>query len=82
MTFVCLFFHSLSDPSLSSHQKIAILEKKIQELRKTYNMIKSDLASIDRRRKKLRRRGRETKKTQQQQQQHQQQQQKSALAVN
>ena len=49
---------------MSSHQKIAILEKKIQELRKTYNMIKSDLVTIDRRRKKLRRRERETKKNQ------------------
>ena len=54
------------DPALGSHQKIAILEKKIQELRKTYNMIKADLASIDRRRKKLRRREREIKKNQQQ----------------
>lgn len=57
-------FSSSADPSLSSHQKIAILEKKIQELRKTYNMIKSDLVTIDRRRKKLRRRERETKKNQ------------------
>lgn len=54
------------DPSLSSHQKISILEKKIQDLRKTYNLIKSDLVTIDRRRKKLRRRERETKKNLQQ----------------
>lgn len=57
-----IFSVFLLDPSLSSHQKIAILEKKIQDLRKTYNMIKSDLVTFDRRKKKLRRRERETKK--------------------
>ncbi|XP_058828786.1 AT-rich interactive domain-containing protein 4B isoform X2 [Topomyia yanbarensis] len=50
------------DPALNSAQRIAILKKKIQELRKTYNVIKAELASIDRRRKKLRRRERENKK--------------------
>ncbi|XP_053688750.1 AT-rich interactive domain-containing protein 4B isoform X2 [Sabethes cyaneus] len=50
------------DPALNSAQRIAILKKKIQELRKTYNAIKAELASIDRRRKKLRRRERENKK--------------------
>ncbi|XP_059610238.1 AT-rich interactive domain-containing protein 4B isoform X2 [Phlebotomus argentipes] len=53
------------DPALNSGQRIAILKKKIQELRKTYNQIKAELASIDRRRKKLRRRERENKKNQQ-----------------
>ncbi|GAB0088204.1 uncharacterized protein DMENIID0001_025950 [Sergentomyia squamirostris] len=53
------------DPALNSSQRIAILKKKIQELRKTYNQIKAELASIDRRRKKLRRRERENKKNQQ-----------------
>ncbi|EDO64560.1 AGAP007503-PA [Anopheles gambiae str. PEST] len=50
------------DPSLNSNQRIVIIKKKIQELRKTYNSIKAELASIDRRRKKLRRRERENKK--------------------
>lgn len=50
------------DPALNSAQRVAILKKKIQELRKTYNAIKTELASIDRRRKKLRRRARENKK--------------------
>uniref|UniRef100_A0A6B2EC35 Putative mucin-5ac n=1 Tax=Phlebotomus kandelakii TaxID=1109342 RepID=A0A6B2EC35_9DIPT len=53
------------DPALNSSQRISILKKKIQELRKTYNQIKAELASIDRRRKKLRRRERENKKNQQ-----------------
>uniref|UniRef100_A0A1A9ULI4 Chromo domain-containing protein n=1 Tax=Glossina austeni TaxID=7395 RepID=A0A1A9ULI4_GLOAU len=57
------------DPSLSPDQCIAILLKQIQDLRKTYNIIKSDLASIDRRRKKLRRREREKKQQQMQNQQ-------------
>ncbi|KNC23907.1 hypothetical protein FF38_00908, partial [Lucilia cuprina] len=57
------------DPSLNPDQCIAILLKQIQDLRKTYNIIKSDLASIDRRRKKLRRREREKKQQQLQNQQ-------------
>ena len=61
------------DPSMNSNQRIAILKKKIQDLRKTYNMIKTELASIDRRRKKLRRREREMKKNNQKQLQQQQQ---------
>lgn len=48
---------------MNSNQRIALLKKKIQDLRKTYNMIKTELASIDRRRKKLRRREREMKKS-------------------
>ncbi|XP_055380997.1 AT-rich interactive domain-containing protein 4B [Condylostylus longicornis] len=59
------------DPNLNPNQRIAILRKKIADLRKTYNMIKAELASIDRRRKKLRRREREKKI--QQKQQHSQQ---------
>lgn len=48
---------------MSGQQRIVVLKKKIQELRKTYNMLKSELASIDRRRKKYRRREREKKNT-------------------
>lgn len=70
---------SHSDPAMNSTQRISLLKKKIQDLRKTYNMIKTELASIDRRRKKLRRREREIKKNvqkqlQQQQHHHHQQQ--------
>lgn len=63
------FCFSFSDPSLNPDQCIAILLKQIQDLRKTYNIIKTDLASIDRRRKKLRRREREKKQQQMQNQQ-------------
>ncbi|KAL0270093.1 UNVERIFIED_CONTAM: hypothetical protein PYX00_007613 [Menopon gallinae] len=52
------FFCEL-DPELDATQRIALLEQKIQECRKTYLSVKSKLASIDRRRKKLRRRERE-----------------------
>jgi len=58
------------DTALNSHQRISILNKQIDDLRKTYNMIKTELASIDRRRKKLRRRERENKKQQQMKMQH------------
>ncbi|XP_055909434.1 AT-rich interactive domain-containing protein 4B [Eupeodes corollae] len=52
------------DPTMNPDQRIALLLKQIQDLRKTYNMIKGDLASIDRRRKKMRRREREKKQMQ------------------
>ncbi|EDW75273.2 uncharacterized protein Dwil_GK19785 [Drosophila willistoni] len=57
------------DPSLSSDQCISILRKQIQDLRKTYTVIKGELAIIDRRRKKMRRREREKKQQQIQSQQ-------------
>lgn len=60
------------DQSAHPNQRIELLRKKIQDLRKTYNMVKNELASIDRRRKKLRRREREKKQQQMQQQQTQQ----------
>lgn len=63
--FPILISNYYSDSALNSHQRIAILNKQIDDLRKTYNMIKTELASIDRRRKKLRRRERENKKQQQ-----------------
>ncbi|XP_050308409.1 AT-rich interactive domain-containing protein 4B isoform X2 [Anthonomus grandis grandis] len=50
------------DPSLDSNQRIAILQQKISELRKTYVDVKAELAAVERRRKKLRRREREGKK--------------------
>uniref|UniRef100_A0A336LQS4 CSON012988 protein n=1 Tax=Culicoides sonorensis TaxID=179676 RepID=A0A336LQS4_CULSO len=50
------------DPALGSSQRISILRKKIQDLQKAYNNIKTELASIERRRKKLRRRERENKR--------------------
>lgn len=57
-------FFSPSDPNLSSNQRINILVKKIQELKKTYLMIKNEMNAKDRRRKKLRRRERENKQKQ------------------
>jgi hypothetical protein len=49
----------LIDPELDGTQRIALLQQKLQELRKTYMNVKAELACIDRRRKKLRRRERE-----------------------
>lgn len=54
----------LLDPNMSSNQRINILVKKIQELKKTYLMIKNEMNAKDRRRKKLRRRERENKQKQ------------------
>ncbi|XP_066148737.1 AT-rich interactive domain-containing protein 4B-like isoform X1 [Euwallacea fornicatus] len=51
------------DPSLDSSQRIAVLQQKLQELRKTYADVKAELAAVERRRKKLRRREREALKT-------------------
>jgi ribosome-binding ATPase YchF (GTP1/OBG family) len=55
---------SHTDPNLSSNQRINILVKKIQELKKTYLMIKNEMNAKDRRRKKHRRRERENKQKQ------------------
>lgn len=63
---------AISDPALSIIQRIAILKKKMQDVRKTYVMVKAEMASIDRRKKKLRRRDREIKKNVQKQMQQQQ----------
>ncbi|GJQ66479.1 hypothetical protein Trydic_g4473 [Trypoxylus dichotomus] len=49
------------DPSLDSSQRIAVLQQKLTELRKTYANVKAELATIERRRKKIRRREREAK---------------------
>lgn len=43
-------------------QRIAILQQKMSELRKTYMSVKVELAGIERRRKKLKRREREGKR--------------------
>uniref|UniRef100_A0AAR5PEB9 ARID domain-containing protein n=1 Tax=Dendroctonus ponderosae TaxID=77166 RepID=A0AAR5PEB9_DENPD len=51
------------DPSLDSSQRIAVLQQKLSELRKTYADVKAELATVERRRKKLRRREREALKT-------------------
>ncbi|CAH1126604.1 unnamed protein product [Ceutorhynchus assimilis] len=47
------------DPSLDSTQRIAVLQQKLAELRKTYADVKAELATVERRRKKIRRRERE-----------------------
>ncbi|RZF43118.1 hypothetical protein LSTR_LSTR001296 [Laodelphax striatellus] len=54
-------FYVQLDPELDGAQRIAVLQQKLQELRKTYMSLKTELACIDRRRKKLRRREREEK---------------------
>lgn len=52
-------FYVELDPELDGSQRIAVLQQKLAELRKTYNAVKVELAAIERRRKKLRRRERE-----------------------
>lgn len=54
-------FRTFVDPSLDSAQRIAILQQKLQDIRKTYANVKAELATVERRRKKLRRREREGK---------------------
>lgn len=58
--FVCF----VADPELDGSQRIAVLQHKLTELRKTYNAVKVELAGIERRRKKLRRREREGENSQ------------------
>lgn len=54
-------YYVFTDPELDGSQRIAVLQQKLTELRKTYNAVKVELAAIERRRKKLRRREREGK---------------------
>jgi hypothetical protein len=49
---------------MPSTQRINLLEKKIQDLRKTYVMIKNEMSAKERRRKKMRKRERENKQKQ------------------
>lgn len=47
------------DPDLDATKRIAVLQSRIQELKRTYMQVKTELASVERRRKKLRRKERE-----------------------
>ncbi|XP_040569604.1 uncharacterized protein [Lepeophtheirus salmonis] len=47
------------DPAMDSSERISLIQQNLEELRKTYLNIKSDLALIERRRKKIRRKERE-----------------------
>lgn len=49
------------DPDLDATKRIAVLQSRIQELKRTYMQVKTELASVERRRKKLRRKERESK---------------------
>ena len=58
--FIYLFiFYYFTDPTLDGNQRISILQQRLTDIRKTYNTVKSELATIERRRKKLKRRERE-----------------------
>lgn len=57
--FLFIPFSLSTDPTLDSGQRIAVLQQKLSELRKTYADVKAELAAVERRRKKIRRRERE-----------------------
>lgn len=46
--------------NMTSAERIAILQEKLQEIRKHYLSLKSEVASIDRRRKRLKKKERES----------------------
>ncbi len=46
---------------MSSTERISFLQEKLQEIRKYYMSLKSEVASIDRRRKRLKKKEREGK---------------------
>lgn len=58
--FLLLFFTAELD-NMSSTERISFLQKKLQEIRKYYMSLKSEVASIDRRRKRLKKKEREGK---------------------
>lgn len=47
--------------NMTSAERITILQEKLQEIRKHYLSLKSEVASIDRRRKRLKKKERESK---------------------
>lgn len=53
-----MFFTAELD-NMSSTERISFLQKKLQEIRKYYMSLKSEVASIDRRRKRLKKKERE-----------------------
>lgn len=55
-------FNSIADlENMTSAERITILQEKLQEIRKHYLSLKSEVASIDRRRKRLKKKERESK---------------------
>ncbi|XP_042337796.1 AT-rich interactive domain-containing protein 4A-like [Plectropomus leopardus] len=48
---------------MSSAERISFLQEKLQEIRKYYMTLKSEVASIDRRRKRLKKKEREVSNT-------------------
>lgn len=56
-----LLKYIILDPNMPTSQRINILEKKIQDLRKAYLLIKNEMSAKERRRKKMRKRERENK---------------------
>jgi len=52
-------FYVQLNPNMDQTERISTIQKKLEELRKTYLNIKGDLSAIERRRKKIRRKERE-----------------------
>lgn len=48
-------FYVQLDPSMEQAERIQKLQKTLEDLRKTYNHVKSELTALERRRKKMRR---------------------------
>lgn len=56
---ICVHFPSDELDSMSSTERISFLQDKLQEIKKYYMTLKSEVASIDRRRKRLKKKERE-----------------------
>lgn len=54
-------FHSADLEKMSSLERIAFLQEKLQDIRNHYLSLKSEVASIDRRRKRMKKKERESK---------------------
>lgn len=68
LEFVCIYsfltltlFHLKADlEKLSSPERITFLQEKLQDIRNHYLLLKSEVASIDRRRKRMKKKERES----------------------
>lgn len=63
LTKLFFLFFPLADEldNMSSTERISFLQEKLQEIRKYYMSLKSEVATIDRRRKRLKKKDREGK---------------------
>ena len=57
--YLCLYFFYFADSTMDSNARIAIIQQNMKNLKKTYQSLRTKLASTERQIKKIRRKERE-----------------------